>query len=85
MTTTITARVTKEDKGKFENLCSSIGISSSTAINMFVKATLREQQIPFALKAADPFYSAQNQERLKNNIDEMEKSGGKIHQIKTDD
>lgn len=84
MTTTITARLESNDKKQFEEICSSIGINPSTAINMFVKATLRENQIPFALKA-DPFYSLENQNRLAKNIDEMEKTGGTIHKVNLDD
>lgn len=35
----------------FEDFCSSVGLTASAALNMFVKATLREGQIPFAIKS----------------------------------
>ena len=84
MTTTITARVDSEDKAKFDAFCESVGITASAAINMFIKATIREGEIPFKIKA-DPFYSEANQERLRQSIKEMEETGGTIHDIDLDD
>lgn len=84
MTKIITARLDSKDKEQFELFCKSIGLTASTAFNLFVKATLREGKIPFELKS-DPFYSKENQERLKKNIDLMEKTGGTIHEVNLDD
>ena len=80
MTTTITTRLNSEDKEMFDSFCESVGITASAAINMFIKATLREGQIPFSIKA-DPFFSKANQERLKKSIQELETTGGTIHEI----
>ena len=84
MTTTITARVESEDKSMFDAFCESVGITASAAINMFIKATIREGEIPFKIKA-DPFYSEANLERLRQSIKEMEETGGTIHDIDLDD
>ena len=84
MTAIITARVDSEDKAKFDAFCESAGITASAAINMFIKATIREGEIPFKIKA-DPFYSEANQERLRQSIKEMEETGGTIHDIDLDD
>ena len=84
MTAIITARVDSEDKAKFDAFCESVGITASAAINMFIKATIREGEIPFKIKA-DPFYSEANQERLRQSIKEMEETGGTIHDIDLDD
>lgn len=51
MTQTLTRRVDSDDKKAFEDFCSSVGLTASAALNMFVKATLREGQIPFAIKS----------------------------------
>ena len=83
MTKTMTTRLDANDKKNFELFCDSIGITPSAAINMFVKATLRERKIPFELKS-DPFYSKENQEVLKRSIDQMEKTGGTIHKVDLD-
>lgn len=56
---TISARVDSTDKIAFDSFCNDVGISSSAAINMFVKAVLREHRIPFSINN-DPFYSERN-------------------------
>lgn len=84
MTTTITTRLNSEDKKLFDSFCESVGITASAAINMFIKATLREGEIPFKIKA-DPFYSKANQERLKESVKELEETGGTIHDIDLND
>ena len=84
MTTTITARLESEDKILFDAFCESVGITASAAINMFIKATIREGEIPFKIKA-DPFYSDANQARLRERIKQLEETGGTIHDIDLDD
>lgn len=84
MTSIITARVSKEDKEKFELFCQSVGLTTSSAINMFIKATIREGEIPFKIRI-DPFYSKSNQERLRKSIKEMEETGGTVHDINLND
>ena len=44
---TITARVDARDKANFDEFCANVGLNTSTAINLFVKAVLRENRIPF--------------------------------------
>lgn len=48
---TLNVRVDANDKKNFEQFCSSVGMNPSTAVNMFIKAVLREQRIPFEVKA----------------------------------
>ncbi len=43
--------VDANDKKEFEQFCSSVGMNVSTAINMFIKAVLREQRLPFEIKS----------------------------------
>lgn len=43
---TLTARVDEKDKINFDAFCSNVGLNTSTAINLFVKAVLRENRIP---------------------------------------
>ena len=83
MTTTITTRINSEDKTLFDAFCDSVGLTASSAINMFIKATLREGEIPFKIKA-DPFYSDANQALLRKSMKEMEETGGTIHDIDLD-
>ena len=46
---TLTARVDENDKTSFDTFCSNVGLNTSTAINLFVKAVLRENRIPFEI------------------------------------
>ena len=50
---------------------------------MFIKATIREGEIPFKIKA-DPFYSDANQALLRKSAKEMEETGGTVHDIDLD-
>ncbi|MFR4337701.1 MAG: type II toxin-antitoxin system RelB/DinJ family antitoxin [Lachnospira pectinoschiza] len=52
----ISLRVDDEIKHKAEKTLDEIGLSMSTAINIFLKTVVRENRIPFEL-TADPFYS----------------------------
>ncbi|QOW59874.1 type II toxin-antitoxin system RelB/DinJ family antitoxin [Treponema pedis] len=82
--TTISAKITHNDKVSFEQICNSMGINISSAINSFVKATIRENGLPFALKASDdPYvYSEENMKYLRNSIDQIESGKGQIHELK---
>lgn len=71
MSSVITARIDASDKKAFDEFCKSVGMNASTAINMFIKATLRANKIPFDI-GYDPFYNAKNQALLQKNIHEME-------------
>jgi len=51
---TLNVRVDANDKKSFEQFCNSVGMNVSTAVNMFIKAVLREQKLPFeVLKSMD--------------------------------
>lgn len=52
--TNLNVRVDKEEKKEFEELCAAIGINLTTAINIFIKKSLREYRIPFELDADRP-------------------------------
>ena len=60
----ISIRVDDEVKRNAEEILDAIGLSMSTAINVFLKAVTRENRIPFEL-TADPFYSRKNIEYLE--------------------
>jgi DNA-damage-inducible protein J len=50
--TTVTIRIDEKIKKKFEDFCSDVGINMSVAVNMFIRASLKEQRIPFLIKAS---------------------------------
>ncbi|MDR0992909.1 MAG: type II toxin-antitoxin system RelB/DinJ family antitoxin [Ruminococcus sp.] len=45
-----TIRLNPSVKADFAKTCSDMGISISTAVNLFAKAVVREQRIPFEIK-----------------------------------
>ena len=51
-------------KRQAEELFEEMGLNMSSAVTLFLKAVIRENRIPFEIKA-DPFYSPQNQARLR--------------------
>lgn len=77
----ITARVTPEDKLNFDSFCDSVGINTSVAINMFVKAVLKYRKIPFEISEPDPFYSKKNQQILQESIRQLKNGDGTIHEL----
>ena len=51
--TTICIRLDENLKKEFEQFCISTGMSMSTAINIFIMKSVREQRIPFDITAND--------------------------------
>ncbi|MDD6082567.1 MAG: type II toxin-antitoxin system RelB/DinJ family antitoxin [Oscillospiraceae bacterium] len=84
--TNINIRMDSELKKQFEEFCSDIGMSMTTAFCVFAKKAVRERRIPFEITAdSGPFYSQANIERLKKSIAQLETTGGTVHEVKLDD
>ena len=49
--TSMTIRVDEQLKKSFDVLCDEFGLSNSAALNLFMKAVVRERKIPFEIKA----------------------------------
>ena len=82
----ISLRVDDEIKHKAEKTLDEIGLSMSTAINIFLKTVVRENRIPFEL-TADPFYSKYNIEELERRVANIRsgKSTLKEHELIEED
>lgn len=79
---TLTARVDEKDKISFDAFCSNVGLNTSTAINLFVKAVLRENRIPFEImQAPDPFFSETNMTYVKKSVQELKAGKGSVHEL----
>jgi len=50
--TTVTIRVDDDTKRRFEEFCADVGMNMSVAVNMFIRASLREQRIPFPIESS---------------------------------
>jgi len=58
------------------------GMNASVAINIFVRAVIREKKIPFVITGNDdPFYSEKNQIRLRESIEQLEAGLGMEHEL----
>lgn len=49
--TSMTIRVDEKLKKSFDILCDEFGLTNSAALNLFMKAVVRERRIPFEIKA----------------------------------
>ena len=47
--TNVNIRMDEETKNAFDKFCGEIGLSVSSAFNIFAKTVVREQRIPFEL------------------------------------
>ena len=70
-TTSITIRIDENLKKQAETLFEELGMNMTTAITIFTKAAVRQQGIPFDIKA-DPFWSEENQARIRESIAQLE-------------
>lgn len=66
----INLRVDDDVKRSAEKTLDEIGLSMSTAINIFLKTVVRERRIPFEL-SADPFYSRENMVELERRVADL--------------
>ena len=80
----ISLRIEDDVKEMAEQACADIGMSLSTAINIYLKKLGREKRIPFEV-AVDPFYLQENMIRLKESVAQMEATGGTVHEVDFDD
>lgn len=71
--TNVNIRMDEDLKKQFEAFCSEVGLNMTTAFNVFARATVRQQRIPFEIAIeTDPFYSEANQKRLRKSLAELE-------------
>lgn len=82
--TTINVRMDEELKKQFENFCNETGLNISTAINIYIKTVVRENQIPFKI-VGDPFYSEENMTHLKKSISNLNNGKGTEHELMEDE
>ena len=69
---TVSIRVDEDIKRRFEEFCSDVGINMSVAVNMFIRASLREQRIPFSIESQK---SSQGVSLLRELRSEAERRG----------
>ena len=65
--TTFSVRMDSEIKKQFDDFCAQVGMNTTVALNMFVRAVLREQRLPFEV-TTDPFYNESNLAHLRRGV-----------------
>lgn len=77
-TTMVNFRMDTEAKKEVEEICSKMGLTMTSAINVFLSKVRMERRIPFEITAdADPFYSERNIRHLERIAADIET--GKAH------
>ena len=76
----ISMRVDDKVKKKAELACEALGMSMTTAINLYLVKLGNEMRIPFEV-SVDPFYSPANQKVLKESIRQLESGKGKSRDL----
>lgn len=71
-TTNLNIRIDKDLKERAEAFFADIGLSMTTAFNIFVRQSLKQGKIPFEIVGtADPFYSTENMRALEKSAHEL--------------
>ena len=73
--TLINFRIDEVTKKQMEQICNELGITMSTAFNMFAKKMCREKRIPFDV-SIDSFYSENNMKAIYKSMKQLDE--GKI-------
>lgn len=70
-------RMERKDKIQMEKVCKELGLSMSTAFNIFAKKVGREYRIPFEV-SEDKFYSKENIDYLRQQLKDYDEGKLKI-------
>ncbi|MWV62999.1 type II toxin-antitoxin system RelB/DinJ family antitoxin [Helicobacter saguini] len=67
----VTFRMNKQDKKAFEMIINSMGLNLSSAFNVFAKAVIRDNSIPFTLRGYEipNAETLQSMRNIENNVD----------------
>ena len=68
--TLVNVRMDEDVKRNMEETCKDLGITMSTAFNIFARKMCREKRIPFEV-SIDPFYSKSNLKAIKESINQL--------------
>lgn len=73
----VNVRMDEDLKAKADQLFASLGMTLSTAINIFVTQAVDHGGLPFEVVKRDPFYSAANQAALRRSLEQYR--NGQVH------
>lgn len=73
--TLVNVRMDEDVKKSMEETCKELGITMSTAFNIFARKMIREKRIPFEV-SIDPFYSESNIKAIEESVKQLKE--GKV-------
>lgn len=76
----ISMRIDDGVKKRAELACEALGLSMTTAINLYLVKLGNEMRIPFEV-SVDPFYNPINQRVLEESIKQLESGKGVEHEL----
>jgi DNA-damage-inducible protein J len=79
-TKTVSLRIDEKLYKEFAEFSERIYVPVSALFSAFAAKTVHEQRIPFDL-SIDPFYSTENQRRIKAAIEQLESGKGAVHEL----
>jgi DNA-damage-inducible protein J len=78
----VNIRIEDDLKEQAEAIFNELGMNMTTAFNIFVRQTIREGGIPFAVTTKpDPFYNAANIKILRQSIKEANEGKLAVHEL----
>ena len=75
--TLVNFRIDEETKKEMEKVCDELGMTMTTALNIFIKKMIREKRIPFEV-SIDPFYSENNIKYIEKIIKDIDEGKTKL-------
>ena len=79
---TFSVRMDSDVKRQFDEFCSQVGMNTTVAFNMFARAVLRENRLPFeATTLSDPFHSESNLAHLRRGVAALNDGQGVVHDL----
>lgn len=79
-TAVLNIRMPRDVKDRFERACDELGMSMTTAVNVFARTVAREQRIPFEV-TSDPFWSEENQAHLRRSFAQLDSGRYTVHEL----
>ena len=76
----LSMRIDDNVKRRAEIACEALGLTMSSAINIYLVKLGNEMRIPFEV-SADPFYSPENMAVLEKSIKQLITGKGKKHEL----
>jgi DNA-damage-inducible protein J len=78
----VNIRIEDDLKEQAETIFNELGMNMTTAFNIFVRQTVREGGIPFAITTKpDPFYNSANMRILRQSIREANEGKLTVHEL----